>query len=48
MRRQLVNAEEGPKAKDAWEKIDIVGKLLGSIFIPIAGFFVNSALHDKA
>jgi hypothetical protein len=43
---------DGPKPKDRWDKTDIVGKLLGSILIPIglaiAGYFVNGALQDRA
>ncbi len=39
------------KHKDAWDKADIVGKLLGSILIPvgvaIAGIFVNLALQER-
>ncbi|MGM4910411.1 lysozyme [Rhizobium sp. 768_B6_N1_8] len=39
-------------SKDIWDKIDILGKLLGSILIPltvaIAGFYVNTALQDRS
>jgi hypothetical protein len=48
----LVDAVDSPKTKDAWDKIDIIGKLLGSILIPVglaaAGFFVNSAFQERA
>lgn len=41
-----------PKPKDAWDRADIIGKLLGSILIPVtlalAGYFVNAALQDRA
>jgi lysozyme len=40
-----------PKPKDVWDKADILGRLLGSILIPVglavAGFYVNSALQDR-
>jgi hypothetical protein len=48
----VTNSNERPKPKDIWDKIDVIGKLLGSILIPIAvtaaGFFVNLALQDRA
>lgn len=41
----------GSKPKDGWEKVDIIGKLLGSIAIPLAvvgvGYFANIALQDR-
>lgn len=41
-----------PKPKDAWDKADILGKLLGSILIPVGlaatGYYVNAALQDRA
>src|SRR6266852_2461493 len=49
---KATDASERPKSKDIWDKIDVVGKLLGSILIPIgiaiAGFAVNIALQDRA
>jgi uncharacterized protein (TIGR02594 family) len=42
---------EAPKPKDGWDKIDISGKLLGSILIPtviaVATLYLNSALDDR-
>jgi lysozyme len=47
-----VNVAGAAKSKDTWDKIDILGKLLGSILIPlavaIAGFYVNSTLQDRS
>jgi hypothetical protein len=41
-----------PNVKDVWDKVDIIGKVLGSVLIPLAlagtGFFVNLALQDRA
>ena len=45
-------APEQPKPKDVWDKVDIVGKLLGSILIPFGiaavGYFVNLTLQERA
>jgi hypothetical protein len=45
-------ASEQPKPKDAWDKADVIGKLLGSILIPFGiaavGYFVNITLQDRA
>lgn len=39
-------------SKDYWDKVEILGKLFASIFIPVglaaAGFFVNDALQGRA
>ena len=40
-----------PKSKDAWDKADIIGKLLGSILIPVGvaavGIFINLAIQER-
>jgi hypothetical protein len=45
-------APEQPKPKDVWDKVDIIGKLLGSILIPFGiaavGYFVNLTLQERA
>jgi lysozyme len=47
----LLTASPAPKLKDLWDKIDIVGRLLGSILIPVGlavtGYLVNSALAER-
>jgi hypothetical protein len=41
-----------PKAKDTWDKVDVIGKLLGAIAIPVGiavlGAFANFVLQDRA
>lgn len=50
----VANSESAPQtaSKDIWDKADIVGKLLGSILIPLAvavvGFYVNAALQERS
>jgi GH24 family phage-related lysozyme (muramidase) len=48
--RSTITSQLQPR--DWWDKADIIGKLLGSILIPIglaaAGFLVNSALQDRS
>jgi hypothetical protein len=48
----VTNSNEGLKPKDIWDKVDVVGKLLGAILIPFAlaaaGFYVNLTLQDRA
>jgi hypothetical protein len=50
--RITASSSEGLKPKDIWDKIDVIGKLLGTILIPFAlvatGFFVNLTLQDRA
>lgn len=49
---QTVTSTEGPKPKDRWDKVDILGKILGSILIPgviaVATYYLNAALQDRA
>jgi hypothetical protein len=48
---QTVASTESSKPKDRWDKVDIVGKLLGAILIPgiiaIATYYFNEALQDR-
>jgi hypothetical protein len=49
---ETVASTEPSKPKDRWDKVDILGKLLGSILIPgilaVGTYYFNEALQDRA
>jgi hypothetical protein len=44
--------ERGSKPKDVWDKIDVIGKLIGSILVPVAvavvGLLINTGLQSRS
>jgi hypothetical protein len=42
----------GPKVKDRWDKADVIGKIVGALFMPVvillAGYLVNLSLQKRA
>jgi len=50
--REEADVTSKPSSKDSWDKADVIGKMVGSLFIPVvvllAGYWVNIALQKRA
>lgn len=50
--REEADATSKPSSKDSWDKADVIGKIVGSLFVPVvllvAGYWVNIALQKRA
>jgi hypothetical protein len=50
--REETNTTSESSSKDWWDKADVIGKIVGSLFIPVvvlfAGYLVNIALQKRA